>query len=124
MRKMFSEKQIKGLAVSGVNAGIESGDVQVGTKLYKHSISFTTGDEIIITSSLSAECSSVNDIQNTFQMLYSGLCISSAEGNGIIINLYSDGSDLYLTYFDDETQAPTDLLLNDSQIESDSVSPL
>ena len=38
MRKMFSKNQIKELAVEGVNAGISSGSVQVGTKLYKHEI--------------------------------------------------------------------------------------
>ena len=36
MRKMFSKNQIKEI----VNQGIESGDVQVGTKLYEHSIYF------------------------------------------------------------------------------------
>ena len=35
MRKMFSENQIKSI----VNQGIESGDIQVGTKLYRHVIS-------------------------------------------------------------------------------------
>ena len=29
MRKMFSEKQIKGLAVNSVNAGIESGEIDL-----------------------------------------------------------------------------------------------
>lgn len=38
MRKMFSENQIKNLAVQGVNEGIESGDIQVGSKLYMHNV--------------------------------------------------------------------------------------
>ena len=36
MRRMFSEKQIKSL----VNEGIESGEINGGTKLYLHEISF------------------------------------------------------------------------------------
>ena len=46
MRKMFSEKQIKGLAVNGVNEAIEGGQVQVGTKLYEHYLIFNENEDI------------------------------------------------------------------------------
>ena len=38
MRQMFSKKQIEELAKTSVNEGIESGEIQVGSKLYKHTI--------------------------------------------------------------------------------------
>ena len=41
---MFSKNQVKELAIEGVNEGIRSGQVQVGTKLYKHFVQDTSGD--------------------------------------------------------------------------------
>lgn len=51
MRKMFSENQIKGLAVQGVNEGIEQGQVEVGTKLFLHVLDTGTDNLQIITNS-------------------------------------------------------------------------
>ena len=57
MRKMFSKNQIKELAVEGVNEGISSGSVEVGTKLYLHNAYDNNGDFHIIFISTNGESS-------------------------------------------------------------------
>ena len=41
MRRMFSQKQIEELSKSAVQEAISSGQIEIGTKLYKHKIDLT-----------------------------------------------------------------------------------
>ena len=95
MRKMFSENQIKSI----VNQGIESGDVQVGTKLYKHTIEVETND-----SWLTINCITNNaTIDTEYTIISFGDSIDENSGTHIyVLSLSIVSNTLEATYLDSD----------------------
>lgn len=130
MRKMFSEKQIKGLAVQGVNEGIEQGQVQVGTKLYQHNLILTNEDNnidygVVVISPISQPCESFNDLKSLFQKYVSITSCNDNEEGEFLYGAYASVStyiefigygsitegSLSLEYRDQEGNAIEDLVI-------------
>ena len=133
MRKMFSKKQVEDLAVNSVNAGISSGDIRVGTKLYSHYIYFNNNEDLWIelisnhsdlefTDSISSNLQKIVDAFISFSVANAGdsdvssykiLNISLEELNELTITgivngaIYQDGFDhLEITSISEDTVTP------------------
>lgn len=101
----YVKSDFTGYIIETIDEAIGEGEIAIGTKLYKHTIAFTTGDEISITTNKNTEytfTSAGMDIlfqdTETFYSYFS----SSAYGSGVILNIGYDASDLKVTYFDSD----------------------
>ena len=107
MRQMFSKKQIEELSKESVSEGIESGEIQVGTKLYRHELTFTSGDTLIYISNYNESYDSLSELIDEWLQGYiiNGFIATNDYGNGVVLYIADASTNLAITYYEHEDGA-------------------
>lgn len=86
-----------------------------GTQLYRHTITFTTDDEIDLISNISAPISSNTQVEEHFTSLYLAHMSTSNYGSGVVLAMSSNPNSIEITYVDNDegTQTLTEVFGSD-----------
>lgn len=114
----------KVIAVNEDEDGYELQEVSGGTKLYYHSISFSTGDALSLISTIS-EPLTIDDINMDLKTYINGVFLSAENGIGIVCNINPSSTFIRIIYMDDDAMEMTTAQLTLAGLTlTDTVTPL